>query len=53
MRPRTADVTAHQPERSRVLDVVKDSFERGVAYPEAKVNAIRGERCDDGTRARR
>ncbi|MFF9899159.1 DUF2087 domain-containing protein [Streptomyces longispororuber] len=53
MRPRTADVTAHQPERSRVLDVVKDSFERGVAYPEAKVNAIRGERCDDCTRARR
>ncbi|WP_141578412.1 DUF2087 domain-containing protein [Actinomadura sp. WMMA1423] len=39
--------------RRRVLAVVKESFEPGVAYPEPKVNAICGEWFDDWAALRR
>ncbi|MEU4490057.1 DUF2087 domain-containing protein [Streptomyces purpurascens] len=39
--------------RKRLLDAVRDSFEPGVPYPEAKANAICGEWFDDWVTLRR
>lgn len=52
-RGRLTSIPGDKDVRSRVLDVVKDSFEPGVSYPEAKVNAICGEWFDDWVTLRR
>ncbi|MEV0221559.1 DUF2087 domain-containing protein [Streptomyces sp. NPDC050704] len=52
-RGRLTSVPGRAEVRGRVLAVVKDSFEPGVSYPEAKVNAICGEWFDDWVTLRR
>ncbi|WP_039828291.1 DUF2087 domain-containing protein [Nocardia testacea] len=52
-RGRLTSIPGNTEVRSRVLDVVRDSFEPGVPYPEAKVNAICGEWFDDWVTLRR
>jgi hypothetical protein len=52
-RGRLTSVPGKAEVRSRVLAVVKDSFEPGVTYSEAKVNAICGEWFDDWVSLRR
>ncbi|MDB1086288.1 DUF2087 domain-containing protein [Streptomyces sp. ACA25] len=52
-RGRLTSIPGKAEVRSRVLAVVKDSFEPGVAYSEAKVNAICGEWLDDWVSLRR
>lgn len=52
-RGRLTSIPGKKDVRSRVLNVVRDSFEPGVLYPEAKVNAICGEWFDDWVTLRR
>jgi hypothetical protein len=52
-RGRLTSIPGKAEVRSRVLAVVKDSFEPGVTYSEAKVNAICGEWFDDWVSLRR
>ncbi|RMB82550.1 DUF2087 domain-containing protein [Streptomyces shenzhenensis] len=52
-RGRLTSIPGKEEVRSRVLAVVKDSFAPGVAYSEAKVNAICGEWFDDWVTLRR
>ncbi|WET78984.1 DUF2087 domain-containing protein [Amycolatopsis sp. QT-25] len=52
-RGRLTSIPGDKTVRSRVLEVVSDSFEPGVSYPEAKVNAICGEWFDDWVTLRR
>ncbi|MCX5122075.1 DUF2087 domain-containing protein [Micromonospora sp. NBC_00362] len=52
-RGRLTSIPGNKYVRARVLDVVKGSFEPGVPYPEAKVNAICGEWFDDWVTLRR
>ncbi|MFF5161524.1 DUF2087 domain-containing protein [Streptomyces sp. NPDC000348] len=52
-RGRLTSIPGNKEVRSRVLDVVRDSFEAGVSYSEAKVNAICGEWFDDWVTLRR
>ncbi|KUF19398.1 DUF2087 domain-containing protein [Streptomyces silvensis] len=52
-RGRLTSIPGDRDVRSRVLDVVKDSFEPGTPYPEAKINAICGEWFDDWVTLRR
>lgn len=52
-RGRLTSIPDNKEVRSRVLDVVRDSFEPAVSYPEAKVNAICGEWFDDWVTLRR
>lgn len=52
-RGRLTSIPGDAAVRGRVLAVVTDSFERGVTYPEAKVNAICGEWLDDWVSLRR
>lgn len=52
-RGRLTSIPGNAEVRSRVLAVVKDSFEPGTTYSEAKVNAICGEWLDDWVTLRR
>lgn len=52
-RGRLTSIPGKAEARSRVLAVVNDSFEPGVTYTEAKVNAICGEWFDDWVSLRR
>lgn len=52
-RGRLTAIPGDREVRSRVLDVVADSFDPAVSYPEAKVNAICGEWFDDWVTLRR
>jgi hypothetical protein len=52
-RGRLTSIPGRAEVRGRVLAVVKDSFEPGVTYSEAKVNAICGEWFDDWVSLRR
>ncbi|WP_435828336.1 DUF2087 domain-containing protein [Saccharopolyspora shandongensis] len=52
-RGRLTSIPGKAEVRSRVLAVVKDSFEPGMTYSEAKVNAICGEWFDDWVSLRR
>ncbi|MFE7814484.1 DUF2087 domain-containing protein [Streptomyces sp. NPDC057433] len=52
-RGRPTSIPGNKDVRSRVLGVVRDSFEPGVPYPEAKVNAICGEWFDAWVTLRR
>ncbi|MET9660186.1 DUF2087 domain-containing protein [Streptomyces sp. NPDC006510] len=52
-RGRLTSIPGKAEVRGRVLAVVKDSFEVGVTYSEAKVNAICGEWFDDWVSLRR
>ncbi|WP_407564572.1 DUF2087 domain-containing protein [Streptomyces sp. 184] len=52
-RGRLTSIPGNAEVRARVLAVVKDAFEPGVTYSEAKVNAICGEWLDDWVSLRR
>ncbi|MFE7314263.1 DUF2087 domain-containing protein [Streptomyces sp. NPDC057555] len=50
---RLTSIPGNAQVRNRVLSVVADSFEKGVTYPEPKVNAICGGWLDDWVNLRR
>ncbi|MGX1851665.1 DUF2087 domain-containing protein [Streptomyces sp. NPDC055299] len=50
---RLTSIPGNAQVRNRVLSVVADSFEKGVTYPEPKVNAICGGWLDDWVSLRR
>jgi hypothetical protein len=52
-RGRLTAIPGNREVRRRVLEVVRDSFEPGASYPEAKVNAVCGEWFDDWVTLRR
>ncbi|MEQ4725759.1 DUF2087 domain-containing protein [Nonomuraea sp. B19D2] len=52
-RGRLTSIPGDKEVRSQVLDVVRDAFEPGVSYSEAKINALCGEWFDDWVTLRR